>query len=627
MPAYDFKGKHVLVTGASGGLGSAIIGRLADRGAHIVATSRSLQALQEMQSGLAKNARVVLLPADLADPDQVKSLAHQATHTMGHIDVLINNAGVGYFALMEEALEENIRHLFEVNTFAPLALTKALLPQMTARGSGRIINIVSSAGRIPIPSAGVYGGSKSALAAMANAMRLEVETKGIDIINIYPGTVDTAFEENALREKYRPGICPIERCGKPRFEVADRVLTAAAGPIGEVWLEKKGRWMALGALLWPRLPARSFKGLRDKVVRGQAPKARPWRLLQVESSLACNLKCIMCPWRETSKAAGKQALMSEVVWEAIRPHLPQVTSVDFTGGGEPLLQPHLTSWVGHAHDAGCETGILTNGLLLTSDKARQLIEAGLDWICVSIDGATADVYEKIRQGSSFEKVCANLKSVNQLRAGKHPKVMINFVIMAVNAHQMDAMVMLAQKLGVDQINFKQCDVIRGDHGKHLGLFATRPHKAIKQLQRSLERARKLAKKHHINTTAFAFTPSEQPVCEQDPRNSMFIRYDGTVAPCINLAIGGPTTFLGQDVQMPEVHYGRLPNSNLEQLWETRLCNFFRERFKARNAAHEKVYMDGLMRATSNLERLNQQAIEAMPKAPKGCRICHYLYDI
>ncbi|GAF67598.1 unnamed protein product, partial [marine sediment metagenome] len=123
----------------------------------------------------------------------------------------------------------NMRHLFEVNTFAPMALIKALLPQMKKRGSGRIINIVSCAGRVPIPTVGIYGGSKSALAIMSNTMRLELEPRGIDIINIYAGTVDTAFEENALREEERPGLCPKDRCGEPRFTIAQKVLEAAAG--------------------------------------------------------------------------------------------------------------------------------------------------------------------------------------------------------------------------------------------------------------------------------------------------------------------------------------------------------------------------------------------------------------
>lgn len=319
--------------------------------------------------------------------------------------------------------------------------------------------------------------------------------------------------------------------------------------------------------------------------------------------------------------------MQTDIWQAVQPCLPRIQSVDFTGGGEPLLQPHLVQWVHDAHSAGCETGILTNALLLDEVRAKTLIEAGIDWICVSMDGATADMYNKIRRGSDFERVCRNVAALGRLRRGKHPKLMINFVLMKVNIDQVEEMVSLSDRLGVDQLNFKQCDVIRGKHGRGLGLFASQAGKAIRQLEKRLARARNLAKKHGIQTTAFRFTPNELPVCAQDPRNSMFVRFDGAVAPCINLAVGGPTTFLGQPLTMPQVQYGRLPGRDLTEIWDAKPCQFYRKLFKARCAAHEKVYIDGMLRATSNLERLEQNAKNAMPKAPKGCSVCHYLYDI
>jgi short-subunit dehydrogenase/MoaA/NifB/PqqE/SkfB family radical SAM enzyme len=627
MRNYEFSSKHVLVTGATGGLGSAITLRLADQGARLAVTARSHKALDELCSYLPQGTPVFPVAADLSKRGSAQDLADRVIKELGYIDVLINIAGVGYFSLIEEADEHNIRHLFEVNTFSPLLLIKALVPQMQRRGNGRIINIVSSAGRVPIPSVGIYGGSKSALAIMTNTMRLELQGSGIEILNIYPGTVDTAFEENALREKYRSGLCPVDHCGKPRFEAADRILAAAAGPANEIWLERIGQRMAVTALKKPRSMNKRLQPLLEKVLRGSGPKTRPWRLLQVESSLACNLKCIMCPWQKTASELGRDAIMQPDIWQAVRPHLPRIQSVDFTGGGEPLLQPNLVRWVHDAHTAGCETGILTNALLLDEIKAEALIEAGIDWICVSIDGATADMYNKIRRGSDFERVCRNVAALSRLRSGKHPKLMINFVLMTINVDQLEQMVSLAAKLGADQLNFKQCDVIRGRHGRGLGLFASKADKAIRQLEKRLKKVRRLAGKYGIQTTAFRFTPNELPVCAQDPRNSMYVRYNGAVAPCINLAMGGPTTFLGQSVAMPQVQYGRLPERDLAEIWDAKPCRFYRKRFETRTAAHEKVYVDGMLRATSNLERLERNAQEAMPEAPKGCKVCHYLYDI
>ena len=373
---------------------------------------------------------------------------------------------------------------------------------------------------------------------------------------------------------------------------------------------------------------RRMGSLRDKLNAKKSLKNKPWRLFQVESAIACNLKCLMCPWREIAKKATAQGLMTAEIWEAIRPYLSQVQSVDFTGGGEPLLQPRLVEWIADATKAGCETGFLSNGLLLKTEKLKKILDAGIHWICISMDGATAEMYNKIRVGSNFDRVCENVANIARLRAGNIPKTMINFVLMDINSHQMEEIVQLAARLGVDQLNFKQCDVIRGREGKGFGLFASEENTEIRGLQKSLKKARRLAKKLNVETTAFAFTPQELAVCDQDPRDSLYIRYDGTVAPCINLALGGQTTFLGNEVDMPSVHYGKLPEDDLMDLWETESCQFYRRRFAERFQTHENLIVRNLFESGgSGREKILQSAREAMPDPPKGCNVCHYLYNI
>lgn len=118
------------------------------------------------------------------------------------------------------------------------------------------------------------------------------------------------------------------------------------------------------------------------------------------------------------------------------------------------------------------------------------------------------------------------------------------------------------------------------------------------------------------------------MCEQDPRDSLFVRYDGTVAPCINLALGGPTTFLGEEVTMPSVHYGRLPGEDLMDLWETESCRFYREKFQERVEKHENAIVNRLLGGSGgNRFKALEEARQAMPPPPEGCNVCHYLYDI
>lgn len=627
-----FSGKSVLLTGASRGIGAGLAHELSKQQARLVVCSRSEADLNRMILTLAHPELATAIEADLGQPGEAARLAALALQAVGHVDVLINNAGRGYFALVEEADEQRVRLLFEVNTFSPLVLTQTLTARMKQQGGGKVINIVSSVGKVPVPSEGVYGASKSALAMMANTMRLELEGTGVEILNIYPGTVDTDFEARACREHDRPGLCPQGGCGRPVDEVVAMILDAAVGPAGEYWLESQGRRLAAAAILKPASVDRRLRPVRDRVLKEgrnvKPPEARRWRLWQVETSFACNLECVMCPWRGIRQQSDEDGLMDDSVWAALRPHLHEVAEVDFSGGGEPLLHLNLADWIAEAKQAECKAGFLTNGSFLDQSVALRMIRAGVDWIALSVDGARKEAFESIRKGADFDTFRENVRCLNALRSGKVPRILFNFVMMPSNIEQLQEIVQLAVDLHVDQVNFKQCDVVRGQHGHKFGLFASRTDRETRRYEKLLGKARKLARKHGIETTAFAFVPEQLPVCAQDPRRSLFVRYDGQVSPCINLAIGGVSCFLGQHVYMPTVHYGRLPDEDLDALWETESCRFYRQRFEQRVKAHDaELARANFEPSLIKLKEVLARACQAMAEAPPGCRTCHYLYDI
>lgn len=320
--------------------------------------------------------------------------------------------------------------------------------------------------------------------------------------------------------------------------------------------------------------------------------------------------------------------MPSSVWEGLRPYLSQVHSIDFSGGGEPLLHPLLAEWIQEANAAGCETGFLTNGTLLSRSISEELISSGIDWLAVSMDGATVDVYDSIRKGGDFQKVCEHIRTMEKLRKNRLPKMAINFVLMSVNIHQLEDMIRLAVDLGVDQLNIKQCDVIRGKAGSGLGLYAEKETKDIRRLKKRLSKAKRLAKRLKLKTTQFSFTPDEQPVCDQDPTNSLFICQDGFVSPCINLAYGGPTFFFGEDAYMPTIRFGRIPEDDLLNLWGSDACGRYKERFNDRIRAHDAVIFSSAFESSwPKLQETFRSAKNAMPPAPEGCRVCHYLYNV
>lgn len=626
------EGKHVLITGAAGGLGSVLTEQLAGMGAILIVSDRDAENLDELLAGLPESCLVSAIQADLSVPGEAVTLAEKSLAAIGHINILINNAGLAYHALLTEATEARMREVYEINTFSPINLAKALLPSMKARGDGIIINILSCAGFIPTPTTGVYGASKAAFSAMARTLRLETEPDSIRVYNFYPGPIATSLNENAMRENERDGLFACGTVGAAPAEVAERILSSIATKPGDIWLNQVSKWLALTGTIWPKLADRRLAPVRDEVMSYRdgvkPPSKRRWRLWQVESSIACNLNCIMCPWKDEHQLLYKNGDMAPVVWEKLRPYLPETASVDFTGGGEPLLNSNLAEWIQDAKAAGCKTGFLTNGLILNSEKSQEYIDAGLDWIGFSVDGATSEVYQRIRKGSDFKKLCRNIKDVASMKSGDTPHIMINFVMMSKNIDQLDGLVHLASELGVDQINFKQCDVIRGDHGSNYGLFASKETRKIRRYKKQLDRARRLARKMKIETTAFSFVPDELPVCAQDPRDSLFIRQNGQVSPCINLAIGGETTFLNENVNLPNVYYGHLSSSSLMEIWESEICQMFRTRFEKRDRIYHRVL--GRAEFEASLIKLDEtlsKARKAMPTPPEGCSLCHYLYDI
>uniref|UniRef100_A0A7C4EWB9 Radical SAM protein n=1 Tax=Desulfomonile tiedjei TaxID=2358 RepID=A0A7C4EWB9_9BACT len=359
--------------------------------------------------------------------------------------------------------------------------------------------------------------------------------------------------------------------------------------------------------------------------RHQALEEKTWRLVQVESSLACNLSCIMCPWKSYRARALHRGVMQQEVWEAIRPALGHARMVDFTGAGEPLLQPMLVQWMHDAKKAGCDVGLLTNGLLLTRERAHALIDVGIDWICFSVDSPHKDEYERIRVGSSFAAVCKNISFFT----GEKPrgtKVMMNYVMMEVNFHSIHDFVRLAAELGADQINFRQCEHVRGEHGRGLGLFGKETTPDIRKREAALREACKLAAELGLETQTAPFTPFEQCVCGQDPRDSLFVRYDGAISPCNSLAYGGPSVFLGEDVQFPEVICGRLPKDDLFAVWSSDSSRFYRDTFVERCREYEKICVEAFVGdARLTPDGLLQTMRRRLPEPPPGCKVCHYLY--
>lgn len=175
--------KNIFITGASSGIGKAIGEYLQNRGFTVIGTSRNPERVTSSAFPLVK--------LDVRNTDSIKACIAGVLNDYGHIDVLINNAGVGITGPLEEIPLEEIRNNFETNLFGPIEVMKAVLPGMRERRSGRIINITSIAGYMGLPFRSVYSASKGALEIISEGISMEVKGFGIDLVCIAPGDFAT----------------------------------------------------------------------------------------------------------------------------------------------------------------------------------------------------------------------------------------------------------------------------------------------------------------------------------------------------------------------------------------------------------------------------------------------------
>jgi len=179
------------ITGCSTGFGRLLAQKLVHQGQSVVATARNVGQLDGLESPSAD--RLMRVSLDVTRGEQIRTSVRGALDRFGRIDVLVNNAGYGYFSTFEEGDIDDIRRMFETNVTGLTRTTQAVLPSMRRQKSGVIINLSSIAGRVAFPRASFYNASKFAVEALSEALHHEVQTFGIRVVVIEPGAYDTDF--------------------------------------------------------------------------------------------------------------------------------------------------------------------------------------------------------------------------------------------------------------------------------------------------------------------------------------------------------------------------------------------------------------------------------------------------
>ncbi len=182
------------LTGSTSGFGRALVDAARERGDRVVATARRPEALAELEGD-----DVLVLGLDVTQVEAIEPALDAAMARFGRIDVLVNNAGIGFVGALEEASLDDLRGVMETMFFAPAALTRAVVPRMRAQGSGTIVQISSMGGQVTAPGYSAYCAAKFALEALSEAVAAEVAPFGVRVLIVEPGSFRTGLLGRSLR--------------------------------------------------------------------------------------------------------------------------------------------------------------------------------------------------------------------------------------------------------------------------------------------------------------------------------------------------------------------------------------------------------------------------------------------
>lgn len=265
----------VVVTGASSGIGRAAALGFAENGAHLVLASRREESLRDLAEECRQlGVRVIVVPTDVTDENQVMELCRRAVTEFGRVDVWVNNAGVMLYGRVEEVPAHAMRRVFETNVFGYMYGARAVLPQFRHQGRGILINVASMVGKAGVAYMSAYVASKHALIGFADCLRQEImlDKADIRVCTVMPASIDTPLFQHAANytgQEAQP-IRPVYDAE----DVAEAITGCVEKPEREVYVGSMGRLTAFNRTMSPALHDRIASTLAETQQFRETPVPR-----------------------------------------------------------------------------------------------------------------------------------------------------------------------------------------------------------------------------------------------------------------------------------------------------------------------------------------------------------------
>lgn len=247
-------GKRTLITGASSGIGKALAFAMAKKEAVLVLAARRADRLEhvaeDINTAFSHLPKPLVFPCDVSIRESVKRLIESTIQQMGGIDILVNNAGIGVYGNSQKTSISDFRAIIDVNFFGAVHCILEVLPHMTKRGEGHIVNIASVAAKHGVPYLGAYGAGKAALAALSQSLRAELKGSGVSVVVVYPGYTQTEF---FAKEKHvGGGVRPAGPYESPE-QVAKKIIRGLEKNKQEIVLPMGGKVLSTVQGILPRV--------------------------------------------------------------------------------------------------------------------------------------------------------------------------------------------------------------------------------------------------------------------------------------------------------------------------------------------------------------------------------------
>jgi len=253
----ELRGRSVLLTGATGGIGRAAALRLARAGARLALVARSEEPLRALASEVsAAGGEAIAVPADVTVPADCTRAVSEAVSRFQGLDALVNNAGVGYLRAIDEATEAEIEEMVRLNLLGLIRMTRAALPSLLARPGSALVNVASYAGKVGAPNYSYYGATKFAVVGLTESWRRELGERGIRVTLVLPAAVETPFLDRAGRDRAL-GAGPAGTLLRPE-DAARGIERALRRHPPEIYLPGRNHALAVFNTMMP--------GLSDRIV-------------------------------------------------------------------------------------------------------------------------------------------------------------------------------------------------------------------------------------------------------------------------------------------------------------------------------------------------------------------------